>query len=141
MQNRKKRPHAYSESFRLEVVSEYYHRNCPEKTSFSLEFGIDRQSLYAWLKQYPLSDNSLSLSPEERLKFMAMEKENIKPDVDPVTARIENLEKALAAVQLKNKAFETMIDIAEEAEGISIRKNTGAKQSAHCTKNRKTKKR
>ncbi len=125
----------FSEGFRLDVVRDYYDCCCPSKASFCRKWAISPTNLNRWLKKYFISNVSLSLSSKERLEYMDEKKVAI-PE-----SRIEQLEKALATLQLKNKALATLIDIAEEAEGISIRKNTGAKQSAHCTKNRKAKKR
>lgn len=125
----------FSECFRLDVVSDYYDCGCPSKAVFCRKWDISPTNLNRWLQKYFISNVSLSLSSKERLEYMDEKK------VEIPESRIEQLEKALATLQLKNKALETMIDIAEEAEGISIRKNTGAKQSAHCTKNRKAKKR
>ena len=42
--------------------------------------------------------------------------------------RINDLERALAMEKLRSRAFEKMIEIAEQEEGISILKKGGAKQ-------------
>lgn len=42
--------------------------------------------------------------------------------------RISELEKALELEKMRSRAFEKMIEIAEEEEGISILKKGGAKQ-------------
>jgi hypothetical protein len=47
----------------------------------------------------------------------------------PSTIEQNGLEQQLAEAQLKIRALETMIDIAEEQLKIDIRKKSGAKQS------------
>jgi hypothetical protein len=47
---------------------------------------------------------------------------------DPQKQRIQDLEKELADAKLKLLAYEKLIAIAEQEEGISILKKDGAKQ-------------
>jgi translation elongation factor EF-4 len=47
--------------------------------------------------------------------------------IDVLEKRILELEKKLERSEMKRKALDTLIDIAEE-QGISIRKKSGAKQ-------------
>ena len=51
-----------------------------------------------------------------------------KQKLDAAHKRNKELEKQLEAVQMKNIALETMIDIAEEQLKITIRKKPGLKQ-------------
>jgi hypothetical protein len=71
-----------------------------------------------WRKKYA-SDIALTLpvmTQKERQKLEALQKQ------------LQQMEKQLEAVQMKNIALETMIDVAEEQLKISIRKKSGPKQ-------------
>ncbi|HUH17585.1 hypothetical protein [Albibacterium sp.] len=48
----------------------------------------------------------------------------------PQSDEVRALQKALAEAELKNKALETLIDVAEETLKINIRKKPGARQSS-----------
>lgn len=48
----------------------------------------------------------------------------------PASDEVRALQKALAEAELKNKALNTLIDIAEETLKIDIRKKSGARQSS-----------
>jgi hypothetical protein len=60
---------------------------------------------------------------------MANKAENQQPDPDPSKEALEQALKKLQEAELKVKALNTMIDVAEEQFKISIRKKPGAKQS------------
>jgi hypothetical protein len=59
---------------------------------------------------------------------MANKEQNQQPDPDPKKALAEALKK-LEEAELKVKALNTLIDVAEEQFKISIRKKAGARQS------------
>lgn len=49
-------------------------------------------------------------------------------DMESLQKRIEELRRSLELEKMRSRAFEKMIEIAEEEEGISILKKDGAKQ-------------
>ena len=49
-------------------------------------------------------------------------------DMEALQKRIEELRRSLELEKMRSRAFEKMIEIAEEEEGISILKKDGAKQ-------------
>ena len=49
-------------------------------------------------------------------------------DMESLQKRIEELRRSLELEKMRSRAFEKMIEIAEEEEGISIIKKDGAKQ-------------
>lgn len=49
-------------------------------------------------------------------------------DMESLQKRIEELRRSLELEKMRSRAFEKMIGIAEEEEGISILKKDGAKQ-------------
>lgn len=58
----------------------------------------------------------------------AMAKKNPEERVKELEAENRRLEKALELEKLRAKAFDTMINVAEEAFNIPIRKKSGTKQ-------------
>lgn len=82
-------------------------------------FGVSNPSVRKWLMQAKAENAELSA-------FVPMKKpEQEKPQEQDMKA----LERQLAEAQLKIRALETMIDIAESQLKIDIRKKSGAKQS------------
>ena len=49
-------------------------------------------------------------------------------DMESLQKRIEELRRSLEREEMRSRAFEKMIEIAEEEEGISIFRKDGAKQ-------------
>lgn len=49
-------------------------------------------------------------------------------DMESIQKRIEELRRSLELEKMRSRAFEKMIEIAEEEEGISIFRKDGAKQ-------------
>ncbi|MEJ5964438.1 transposase [Pedobacter immunditicola] len=86
-----------------------------------ISFGIANNAIiYAWMKEEKKENDDLSL-----VNSPAMAKDVKNTDSDEVKA----LKKALAFEQLRNKALNTLIDIAEEQFKVDIRKKDGARQS------------
>ena len=76
-----------------------------------------------------IQNKRLSLPPETQKDTSMPEKQDTSKDsmISALEQRIQDLEKLLKHSQLKYKALDTLIDIAEE-QGIQIRKKSGAKQ-------------
>lgn len=124
-----KKTRRFSLDFKLSVLSDYY-ASGSSKNSICRKYDIDRGSLYYWLKTYSL-DEVLKTLPEETKTLILSRVEAPVPVVDKeeaLEARIVELEEALAYANLRSHALNTMIDIAEENEGIQIRKKPGTKQ-------------
>lgn len=122
--------------------SEHY-KNCLKKQSFSR---LLKQSIITSIMQNRLSIDEAMVQYEIRNKkvirrWLAGEQPDLTnicttttntmakkklPDADP---DIEALKKALEESQLKVKALNTMIDIAEKELKVEIRKKSGAKRS------------
>jgi transposase len=78
-----------------------------------------------WLKESKRENAELVASNSA---LMANKEENQQPDAESKKALAEALKK-LEEAELKVKALNTLIDVAEEQFKISIRKKAGAKQS------------
>ncbi len=124
MTNSRKKLVLSSETFRLEVLRDYY-LSGDSKRSIALKWGIDRSTLHYWLNRYPLDCELLSL-PAEIIHSEQMK--NKKQTVEALLKE-ENLRllKALEMEKLRSRAFEKLIEIAEKEEKISILKKDGAK--------------
>ncbi|WP_304251690.1 hypothetical protein [Parabacteroides gordonii] len=127
MQKRKK--YHYEESFKLEVLTDYYASGSSVR-SITLKYGLScTRVLLSWLQRYPIDGKELSLSEEVISKHMAKIEDRSNPRSDKaLNQRIAELEKALWYANLRARGLELLIDVAEKNEGISIRKKPGAKQ-------------
>lgn len=87
-----------------------------------ISFNLSSNSLvHKWMKQAKQKNDDLSV-----VKSIVMNK---TPKNKP-TPEVAHLQQALAEAQLKIKALNTLIDVAEEHLHIDIRKKPGAKQSS-----------
>ncbi len=83
-------------------------------------------TIIKWLRDSKRENEELVASNKT---LMANKEENQQPDPDDSKKELEQALKRLAEAELKVKALNTLIDIAEENFKISIRKKPGAKQS------------
>jgi transposase len=106
----------YSEAFKRSVVAEY-ERGLLNKDQIQAKYGIKGNSrVLEWCRRY----GKLHYPKSGALG---------RPMKDPQKQRIKDLEKELADAKLKLVAYEKLIEIAEQEEGISILKKDEAKQS------------
>ena len=132
----------FSKDFKLSVIKEYY---VSGSSYYSLhkKYGLSDGSIKRWLKEYPLSEISVSLSPEtiNRLESMS-KKESVTPVSSSLEARIAELESenrrlkertrglqaALEYSELRVEAFSRAIKYYDEQEGVDILKKAGTRQ-------------
>lgn len=127
---KKSLPVHYSEDFKLSVLIDYYSSG-ESKRFIVRKYGLSNKSLlYRWIHQFPIADILLSLPLNEQALIMKQqEKKNSAPSREQeLEVRVKSLEKALAYANLRAHALDRMIDIAEQQEGIRIRKKPGTKQ-------------
>lgn len=106
----------YSEAFKRAVVGEY-ERGLLNKDQVQAKYGIKGNSrVLEWCRKYGKLHYPKAGSLGRQMK-------------DPQKQRIKDLEKQLADAKLKLIAYEQLIEIAEQEEGISILKKDEAKQS------------
>ncbi|WP_395049659.1 hypothetical protein [Flavobacterium sp.] len=85
-------------------------------------YGVKNEKIIRnWLTQYKTEKVELCIVTEPKMA------KKTKPFS---TAQAEALKKALEEAELKIKALNTLIDVAEEQLKIDIRKKSGAKQSS-----------
>ena len=122
-----------SKAFKREVAIEYI-QGGGTMQEIALKYNLPNlQTVSNWVRYYltpeEIQNKRLSL-PQETQKDTSMpEKQDTSKDsmISALEQRIQDLEKLLKHSQLKCKALDTLIDIAEE-QGIRIRKKSGAKQ-------------
>lgn len=122
-----------SKAFKREVAIEYI-QGGGTMQEIALKYNLPNlQTVSNWVRCYltpeEIQNKRLSL-PQETQKDTSMpEKQDTSKDlmISALEQRIQYLEKLLKHSQLKCKALDTLIDIAEE-QGIRIRKKSGAKQ-------------
>lgn len=102
-------------------------------TEVANEYDISRGTIRYWVKRY--RSEILEKQTKEVLPLLTMEKSKDNKEVDfERQVRLleeENLKlrEKLLESNLKAEALNTLIDLAEENYGLSLRKNSGAKQS------------
>lgn len=115
----------FSDEFKLKVAKEYLstsvsQKELKEKYGFSGNDNISR-----WMKQFGLKQ------PNESdiilIKEMTKSKAKSRREGE-LESKIEKLEKQLELSELKTRALDTMINIAERDMNIAIRKKPGPKQ-------------
>ena len=124
----RKKPVFYSDEKKNEIIQEH----------------LDGASIYSLVKKYNLGGTTQlykwmrifgvrSTSPREETIAPMEESEEIKR----LKKELQQVRKDLAFERIRSKAFDAMIDIAEDRWKIEIRKKAGTKPSDDCTKKEK----
>lgn len=104
-------------------------------TQIVRQIPISRSNLYRWIRKFAV-ENGLK-EPTDMSKNTAKgQPESTLPeghsgstdDVQVLRARIDELEKQLRYEKMRAEAYNTMIDLAEDAFKVPIRKKSGAKR-------------
>lgn len=121
-----KKLHAhYQETFKLEVLRDYYSSGLSLRVT-AKKWGMkDYTTLLSWKKRYPIDSELLSLSVEQLRELKMKQEPKTKEQI--LEEEILRLKKALEIEKLRSHAFKRLIEVAEKEEGISILKKDGAK--------------
>ncbi len=123
----KKKHCNYSETFKLEVLRDYYSSGL-SLSEISRKWDLSNYTvLIDWKKRYAVDSFSLSLSEETVETYMKQSKTEKSKEAF-LAEEVVRLKKALEMEKLRSRAFEKLIEIAEKEEGICILKKDGAKQ-------------
>ena len=117
---KRKPKRVFTEPFKLSVLREYYSSGM-SKYAITKKYSLSPPCIYRWLKEYPVGSET-----KERLQMVP--KQSDLTDMESLQKRIEELRRSLELEKMRSRAFEKMIEIAEEEEGISIFRKDGAKQ-------------
>ena len=123
--------YVFTDEDRMMVVREYLESGVHAETILEKYKLSSRQVLFSWMDKF--------LNKEDCLPLCASNEENNQmKKIDPPNAEAEKalskdkemqrLRQALELEKLRSKAFETMLDEAEKAFNIPIRKKSGTKQ-------------
>lgn len=116
-----KKVNYYSDEFKKSVVDEV-HKGVLSKEEARYKYGIKGNSaVLNWIRKFD----------GDKTKFMKPKKDPIKSDKNLEELEAENvrLKQELDIEQLRNRALNVMIDLAEKEFKIPIRKKPGARQS------------
>jgi len=115
----------FTEAFKMQVLSDYYSNGCNVRAT-ARKWGIVHQNILQWLKDSCKNQNKdVSLPQEESETDMRSEE---KQDILALQERIFQLEKSLEYERLRVKAYERLIEIAKQEDGVDVLKKDGAKR-------------
>lgn len=110
----------------MRIVSEYVGGHVPARELVE-KYGLSsRQVLFSWMDKFVNENELISLPDNQSDDPMA--KKNPEDQIRELKAENKRLEKALELEKLRAKAYDTMINIAEQTFNIPIRKKSGTKQ-------------
>jgi|WetSurMetagenome_2_1015567.scaffolds.fasta_scaffold724148_2 transposase-like protein len=94
------------------------------------DYGIHKNTIIKWVKKY--RSDILDKQTVEVERFTSMKKieskEELEAKIKAQEEEIMQLRKKLHESTIRNEALNTLIDLADDTYGLSIRKNYGAKQ-------------
>lgn len=130
--NKRRRRH-YDQSFKLEVIKDYYESGCTVY-SLSLKYGIEQSVLHSWIKKF--ASEELSLPSESNIILEMAYKssssngicEESKSVEDELREEISRLRQALKYSELRNEALHEVLKLGKEKYGVDLLKKAGAKQ-------------
>lgn len=115
----------FTEAFKMQVLSDYYSNGCNVRAT-ARKWGIVHQNILQWLKDSCKNQNKdVSLPQEESETDMRSEE---KQDILALQERISQLGKSLEYERLRVSAYERLIEIVKQEDGIDVLKKDGAKQ-------------
>jgi transposase-like protein len=119
---------SYSETFKLEVLRDYYSSGM-SMYAIIKKWGIrNHQTFSYWKECYPIDSESLSLEVESFVPLHMKKDQAPACKEELLEAEVLRLRKALEVEKLRSHAFQKLIESAEKEERISILKKDGAKQ-------------
>ncbi len=116
----------YSEEEKMQIVSIYVKDHIPASRIVEEYHLSGKQVLYNWMDKYLHEEETLSLCTTSTPEVMS--KESQEERIKVLEMENKRLQQALELEKLRSKAFDTMIDVAEETFNIPIRKKSGTKQ-------------
>ena len=116
----------FTDEDRMQIVSEYVQGHVPASKIVEKYNLGGRQLLFNWMDKFVNEKELVSLPNKQSEDPMA--KKNPDERIRELEAENKRLEKALELEKLRAKAYDTMINVAEETFNIPIRKKSGTKQ-------------
>lgn len=119
--------YSFTEEDKISIVSEYVCGHVPASVIVEKYHIGTRQTLFNWMDKY-VNEKELVSLPEESENSDTMAKKTPEERLQELEAENKRLQKALELEKLRSKAYDTMINLAEETFNIPIRKKSGTKQ-------------
>ena len=116
----------FTDEDRMMIVSEYVQGHVPASKIIEKYHLGSRQILFNWMDRF-VNEKELVNLPENPIED-PMAKKNPNERIRELEAENKRLEKALELEKLRAKAYDTMINVAEETFNIPIRKKSGTKR-------------
>ena len=116
----------FTDEDRMQIVSEYVQGHVPASKIVEKYNLGGRQLLFNWMDKFVNEKELVSLPNKQSEDPMA--KKNPDERIRELEAENKRLEKALELEKLRAKAYDTMINVAEETFNIPIRKKSGTKR-------------
>lgn len=117
--------YVFSEEDKIKIVSDYVRERTPASVIVEKYHLSSKTVLFSWVDKYLHEQESLSL-PSETSE--AMSKRSPEERIRELELENQRLSKALEMERLRSKAYDTMINVAEETFNIPIRKKSGTKR-------------
>ena len=116
----------FNDDDRMKICSEFLSSGV-SATTIAEKYHLNNTAvLYGWLKKVLEGKNCVPL--ESFVNPDPMKEKSIEAQLMELKAENKRLQDALAMAELRAKAYEKMIDVAEQNLNISIRKKAGTKQ-------------
>lgn len=106
-----------SKSFKLSVISDYYSSGM-SKVSCAKKWNIPTSTLYDWLSSCTNEKEAVSLQSESKDSVM----DTASSDYSRLLQENENLRRSLELERLRVKAYERLLEIIKEEDGIDLLK-------------------
>ena len=113
-----------TEEDKIKAASEFF--NGVSAQELANRYHTTRLTIFSWVDRYSNGKERVSLPIKQNEDPMA--KKNPDERIRELEAENRRLEKALELEKLRAKAYDTMINVAEETFNIPIRKKSGTKQ-------------
>lgn len=110
--------HNVNDRLRVSIVEEYLNEGA-SAICLSQKYLVPVSSIYRWIRIFTLSNGSLPMKK--------IEKVSCQDELCALKREIQRLNLELREAQMRSRAFETMIDVAEDLFQIPIRKKAGTK--------------
>lgn len=116
----------FTDDDRMKICSEFLESGEPASVFVEKYHLNSKEVLYGWVKKFL---NGKDCVPSESfITSDPMKEKSIEAQLMELKAENKRLQDALDMANLRAKAYETMIDVAEQNLNVSIRKKAGTKQ-------------
>lgn len=115
----------YPLSFKMQVLSDYFASGCNRKVT-ARRWNIPPQALLRWERSICINEKKVVSLQSETKEPDTMEPN--QPTVASLQEEINNLKKSLEYERMRVVAYERLIEIVKEEDGIDLLKKGGAKQ-------------